>query len=118
MRILIDSEWHKVGNFIDYLIEHFNEKGKKYKFQLKLEDIYDKRLVNNRMLSLNDRLLLLYEDEFEIINADFKSLKGTNSDMISESKLTKENFNEQIVSYELEFVGDKDLPDLSFKFLK
>jgi len=62
MRIFVEKSWHKVSNFIDYIIEHFHEKGKQCKLKLKAEDVYDKKLINSRIQALQGKLLLGYED--------------------------------------------------------
>ncbi len=119
MRIFIDDNWHKVSNFIDYLIEHFPKKAKHYKFKLKVEDIYDKRLIDKRLQSLNNKLLLQFEDGFEIIDVDFKSLKENFPELVEKLEISKKSFTEQLVHFELEFkIDEKEFAQLSFKFLK
>ena len=65
MKIFIGDDWHKVNNFIDYIIEHFTVKGKLYKLKLKAEDVYDKKLINKRIQSLEGKLLVGYEYSFK-----------------------------------------------------
>ena len=118
MRILINEDWHKVSNFVNYLIENHNEEGKTYKFKLKLEDIYDKRLVANRMSQLNNKLLLLIDDSFEITKVEFSSLEDDYEEFINEKNINQENLNENLIQYQLEFIDDNDTELMNFYFLK
>lgn len=126
MKIFIENNWNKVSNFIDYIIEHFQEKGKHYQLKLKAEDVYDKKLINKRIQSLQGKLLLGYEDSFEILDTnvlkDFKNFKEKIVGLISEpdivDKITAKNFKEQVIEFELEFLEDVVFASLSFKFIK
>lgn len=125
MKIFIENNWSKVSNFIDYIIEHFQEKGKHYQLKLKAEDVYDKKLINKRIQSLQGKLLLGYEDGFEILDTnlleDFKSFKEKITGIISETdildKITDKNFKEQVIEFELEFIEKEVFESLSFKFI-
>ncbi|RLD75281.1 MAG: hypothetical protein DRJ10_15565 [Bacteroidetes bacterium] len=118
MRIFTEENWHKVSNFINYIIEHFQKKGEHYKIKLKAEDIYDKRLINKRTQSLQGKLLLQHEDEFEIVDANFENLKENFPELIQELKITEKNFTKQLVHFELSFIDTEEFAHLSFSFLK
>ena len=118
MRILKNEDWHKVSNFVNYLIENHNEEGKTYKFKFKLEDIYDKRLVANRMSQLNNKLLLLIDDSFEITKVEFSSLLEDHEELINEKNINQENLNENLIQYQLEFIDNNDTELMNFYFLK
>ncbi|RLD79737.1 MAG: hypothetical protein DRJ07_11350 [Bacteroidetes bacterium] len=126
MKIFVKNNWSKVSNFIDYIIQNFKEKGKHYQLKLKAEDVYDKKLINKRVQSLQGKLLLGYEDSFEILEAnlleDFKSFKEEITEIISETdivdKITEKNFKETVIEFELEFIEkEKVFESLSFKFI-
>ena len=125
MRIFVENNWSKVSNFIDYIIEHFQEKGKHYQLKLKAEDVYDKKLIHKRIQSLHGKLLLGYEDGFEILDTnlleDFKSFKEEITGIISETdildKITEKNFKELVIEFELEFIEKEVFESLSFKFI-
>ncbi len=68
MNLVIDGEAHKVNNFVDYLIENYSEEGKSYSFDLEIRDKYDKRLIDKRINTLKNNLLILLNDEIEIID--------------------------------------------------
>jgi len=124
MKISTENKWHKVSNFIDYILEHFDKKGKKYQLKLKAEDMYDKKLINNRIHSLHNKLLVGYEDGFEILELnlieDFNSFKQEITDFVSDSalldKLTEKIFKKAI-EFDLEFIKDEKFAELSFKFI-
>ena len=126
MKIFVKNNWSKVSNFIDYIIQHFQEKGKHYQLKLKAEDVYDKKLINKRVQSLQGKLLLGYEDSFEILETnlleDFKSFKEEITEIISETdivdKITEKNFKEAVIEFELEFIEKEEVfESLSFKFI-
>ncbi|MEN8119544.1 MAG: hypothetical protein ABFS35_04330 [Bacteroidota bacterium] len=126
MRIFVENNWSKVSNFIDYIIEHFQETGKHYQIKLKAEDVYDKKLINKRIQSLQGKLLLGYEDSFEILDTsilkDFRSFKEEITGIISETditdKITDKNFKEKVINFKLEFIEEEVFESLSFKFIK
>ena len=126
MKIFAKNSWSKVSNFIDYIIEHFHEKGKTHQLKLKAEDVYDKKLIKKRVQSLQGKLLIGYEDSFEILEAnlleDFKSFKEEITAIISETdivdKITEKSIKEALIEFELEFIEKEDVfESLSFKFI-
>lgn len=125
MKIFTEDNWHKVGNFIDYLLEHFNEKGKHYKLKLKAEDVYDKKLINKRIQSLHKNLLIGYEDSFEILDSnlleDFENFKKQIAEFVSQQdvldKLSNKNFKNQVIEFDLEFIEKEKFASLSFNFI-
>ena len=126
MKIFIEDNWHKVSNFIDYIIEHFTEKGKLYQLKIKVEDVYDKKLISKRIQSLGGKLLLGYEDSFEIFDTEllenFKNFKEEITNLMSESgeidKITDKNYKEQVIEYKLEFSQEEVFATLNFMFIK
>ncbi len=124
MKIYTKKNWHKVSNFIDYILEHFQKKGKNYEIQLKAEDMYDKKLINKRIQSLHKKLLVGYEDGFEILDLalleNFENFKKEITDFVSDSalldKLTSKIFKKAI-EFDLEFIEKEKFAELSFKFI-
>ncbi|OQY00217.1 MAG: hypothetical protein B6I20_09070 [Bacteroidetes bacterium 4572_117] len=125
MRIFIENNWQKVNNFIDYVIGHFHEKGKHNKLMLKIEDVYDKKLINKRISTLQGKLLVGFDDSFEILDAglleDFEKLKEEIVLLSSEpavvDKITNENYKEHVIEFDLEFTDNEVFASLSFKFI-
>jgi hypothetical protein len=124
MDLIIDGEAHKVNNFVDFLIENYAEEGKVYNFKLIVKDKYDKRLIDKRINTLKDNLLIFMNDEFEIIDQSIfndydKFITGVGdlfTDDIDE-KITKETYKNQFVKYELKVNEGNEEIDFSFYYL-
>ncbi len=124
MDLIIDGEAHKVNNFVDFLIENYAEEGKVYNFELIIKDKYDKRLIDKRINTLEDNLLIFMNDEFEIIDQSIfndydKFITGV-GDLFTddiEEKINKENYKNQFVKYELKVSDGDQKSDFSFYYL-
>ncbi|NJO87831.1 MAG: hypothetical protein HC831_01895 [Chloroflexia bacterium] len=124
MDLIIDGEAHKVNNFVDFLIENYAEGGKVYNFELIIKDKYDKRLIDKRINTLQDNLLIFMNDEFEIIDQSIfndydKFITGVGdlfTDDIDE-KINKETYKNQFVKYELKVSDGDQKSDFSFYYL-
>lgn len=124
MDLIIDDEAHKVNNFIDYLIENYNEEGKVYNFQLVVKDKYDKRLIDKRINTLNDNLLIFMNDEFEIIDqsifSDYEKFITGVGDLFTdeiEKKVDKKNYKNLFVKYELQVIDGDETINFNFYYL-
>jgi len=123
MNLIIDGEAHKVSNFIDYLIENYAEEGKTYNFDLEIKDKYDKRLIDKRINTLKDNLLIFLNDEFEIIDQSIfndydKFITGVGdlfTDNVNE-KIDK-NYKNQFIKYELKVIDGEEKNDFAFYYL-
>jgi hypothetical protein len=125
MRLILEGEQLKIQNFVEYLIEYYNEKGKTYEFEIHIEDKYDKKFFENRESSLKDKILILHTDGFEIIHSEF--LKNVNSfkeevkELLGDEGITKditeENFDNQFVHYKLGFVDQDQKHQFDFSFI-
>jgi hypothetical protein len=125
MRLLIENQAIKISDFIEYLIRNFNEKGKTYEAELIVDDRYDRKNIEVRKNSLKNKLLVLHNDGFEIIDgnlaSDFvnfsetiKPLTGSN---VVLSQVTPENFNEQLVHYKIWFTEGIEKHMFEFRFI-
>ena len=126
MRILINNEKHKTNNFINYLIENHYEKGKKYKFNLYINDKYDKRLVDKRYNELNGNVLVHHEDGFDVFSekvlADFEQFKlevlGLSFNEELKKSINKDNYIKEIVKYKLDFFESEKYLTIDFQYVK
>lgn len=124
MRLLAEGEPIKINNFVEYLIENYNEKGETYEFKFQIEDRYDKKMLENREQTLKDRVLLLHADGFEIlgpgIKTDYESFSLISKQLtdidILEENIKADNLSEQFVNYQIIFdeMGEKHQFDFSF----
>jgi hypothetical protein len=124
MDLIIDGEAHKVNNFVDYLIENYTEEGSAYSFELVVKDKYDKRLIDKRINTLKDNLLIFMNDEFEIIDqsifADYDKFITGVGDLFTDEihrKIDKGNYKNQFVKYELKVHEAEKVSDFSFYYL-
>jgi len=124
MNLVIDGEHKKVNNFIDYLIENYKSEGETYEAELIIQDKYDRKLIEKRIKSLNNNLLVFMNDEFEIIDnetfEDFDKFISETSDLFAadlNEKVKKDGYKNQFVHYELKITDGNETENFSFYFL-
>jgi hypothetical protein len=125
MRLLIEGEYIKIQNFVEYLIENFSEKGKTYEFEIHIDDRYDKKLLENRENSLQDNILVMHSDGFEILSPEYMSDLDKFKEKIRQildketivNGFTLDNFNEHFVHYKIRFVEHESEHHFEFSFI-
>jgi hypothetical protein len=126
MRLLIEGKYIKIQNFVEYLIENYNEKGKTYEFEIHIDDRYDKKLLENRENSLQDNILLLHSDGFEILSPEYMSDLHKFNEKVKQildsetvaNDFTVDNFSDQFVKYKIRFVEDESEHHFNYSFIK
>jgi hypothetical protein len=126
MRLLIDGEYIKIQNFVEHLVENFNEKGKTYEFEMLIDDRYDKKLLENRENSLQGNILLMHSDGFEILSPEYMSDLNKFNEKVKQildletfaNDFTVDNFSNQFVKYQIRFVEDESEHHFNFSFIK
>jgi len=125
MRLLIEGEFIKIQNFVEYLIENFNEKGKKYEFEIHIDDRYDKKLLENRENSLQDNILLMHNDGFDILSPEYMDDLEKFNEKVKQvldietfaNDFTIDNFSGQFVKYQIRFVEDESEHHFKFSYI-
>lgn len=124
MNIIVDGEPHKVNNFVNYLIENYSEEGKEYNFDLVIKDKYDRRLIDKRINTLKDNLLIYMNDEFEIIDQSIFSEYDTFitgvGDLFTEEvekKISQTNYKSLFVKYILNIIDGDKKQDFTFFYM-
>jgi len=126
MKIIINKEKHKTSNFINYLIENYNKKGKTYSFKLYIQDKYDKRFVDKRYEELNTNILVQHEDGFDVLNNDvLKNFDKFKEEILNLSldkqlinSINKDNYTKELVNYKLDFFENKKYLTIDFQYIK
>jgi hypothetical protein len=124
MKLLTEGKSIKIQNFVEYLIEHFKNKGKTYEFEIHIDDRYDKKMLENRESSLKDNILLKHNDGFDILSHEFlsdfdkfkeKIKQFTDNESLIQD-LNKKKFHSQFVNYKISFIdeGQKHIFEFSF----
>jgi len=125
MKIIIDDNPLKIKDFINYLIENYDEKNKTYDFELIAEDKYDKRFIIEKELTLNDKVLVLHNDGYDIFDKsildNFDEFKNKIENLMDskdfENSFTLDNFKKQFIYYQLIIKDFDQKQELSFHFL-
>jgi hypothetical protein len=125
MRLLIDGEYKKIQNFVEFLIENYCEKGKTYEFEIHVDDRYDKKLLENRENSLQENILVMHDEGFEILSPEYMSDLGKFKAKIKQlldkeyntSEFTLDNFVEQFVHYKIRFVENESEHHFHFSYI-
>ncbi len=125
MRLITEGESIKIQNFVEYLIENYNEKGKTYDFEIHVEDRYDKKSLENRENSLKDKVLVLHNDGFEILSSDCLSDLVKFKDMINQlvdskeiaEEFTTDNFASHFVHYKVWFIEHEFKHQFDFSYI-
>jgi hypothetical protein len=124
MKLLTEGGFIKINNFVDHLIENYFEKGKTYDFEMKIDDKYDKKMMESREKSLKNNLLVKHNDGFDILNLElvkkidkFKEAIGrfTDNDLILNNLNDKELQN-QFVNYKISFLDQGQKHNFEFSF--
>lgn len=124
MNIIIDGEPHKVNNFVSYLIENYSIEGKEYQFDLVIKDKYDRRLIDKRINTLKDNLLIYMNDEFEIIDQsifnEYDTFITGVGDLFTEEiekKISQSNYKTLFVKYDLNIIDGDNKQDFTFFYM-
>lgn len=124
MNLIINGETKKVNNFVDYLIENYSKEGETYAVELIVQDKYDKKLIEKRIHSLNNNLLIFMNDEFEILNKEtfenFDNFLSKANDLFAadlNEKVKKEDFKNHFVKYDFKVKDGDETEEFSFFYL-
>lgn len=124
MNLVINEEHIKVSNFVDYLIENYRKEGETYHAELVVQDKYDRKLIEKRIKSLDNNLLVFMNDEFEIIDKetfeDFDKFIVKTGDLFAadlNDKVKKEDYKNLFVHYDLKVTDGNETGNFSFYYL-
>jgi len=125
MKLIIDDKPVKTSNFVNYLVDNYTEKDKMYDFKLEADDKYDKRFIIEKDLTLNDKVLVMHNDGFEIIGnnilVDFDAFKNSIEDLVGSKKFTDlfnlDNFKKQFVHFNIKVMDIEAEQGFLFHFL-
>ncbi len=125
MRLIVEGEQIKVQNFVEYLIENYNEKGKTYEFEFQIEDRYDRKALESRENTLNEKLLVQHSEGFEILEPDYSTNLNKFNEKIKQifdnesltSSFTQENFVNQFVHFKIFFLENEQRHLFNFSFI-
>jgi len=66
MKIIVKDKAVKTNNFITYLVENCTKENKTYEYELVIDDKFDKRFVNEKEIALNNKVLVMHSDGFDV----------------------------------------------------
>ena len=125
MKLIFEDKSIKTSNFVNYLVDNYTEKDKMYDFKLEADDKYDKRFIIEKDLALKDKVLVMHNDGFEIIEnnilEDFDSFKKSIEDLVGNKKFADlfniDNFKKQFVHFNIKAMDIEGEQGFLFHFL-